>query len=596
MISRHLNRRIAASYVALIGLVLLGLGIYLVLYLRSHGFARLEAELHRQALLVADNAEFRLATQGPAGLDALAKQLGREGGTRVTLIAADGTVLGDSRHDTATMDNHGMRSEVVRALQAGAGGSRRFSATLEQELLYVAVPMVHVGRIVGVARVSLPIAEVERSVNVVVAAVVGAVVATSVCSIALAILLARAMTGPIAELTEGARRLARGSFGPPIPVRGDDEVATLARAFNEMAADLRGHIRALDEGQARLGAVLRHMADGVVMVDPDGVVRLINPAAASLLQVAPSWAEGRSVAMALRDHELTYLVRETLTDRESAMRERIVEVGSPSARRAVRAIASAVAGDKETGLRALLILQDVTELRRVDTVRREFVANVSHELRTPVAALKALTETLEDGALEDPPAARDFLARMCTEIDRLARLVEELLELSRIESGQVAMHLQPVDLAPVIRGAAERLRPQAKRQGLSLDVDAPSQLPIVQADGGHIEQVVINLVHNAVKFTPPGGLITVTAERQSNEIIVTVKDTGVGIAPEALPRLFERFYKTDAARTDSGSGLGLAIAKHIIQAHGGRIWAESPGEGRGATLAFTLPAGVKNAE
>ena len=581
--------RIAAGYVGLMALVLLALGLYLADFLRAQQLSALEAQLERQARLVAADAQHRLATAGAASLDPLAKQLGREIGARVTLIAADGTVLGDSDHDPATMDNHATRPEVLDALRTGSGLSRRHSATLEEDLLYVAVPMGREGAVPGVARVALPVLEVQEASNRVVAAVAGALAAAALPAVALAIVLARVTAGRVQALTRAARRLAGGELDQVIPVEGRDEVSLLARAFNDMAARLRAHIRAVEDERGRLAAILSHMADGVVIADRDGVVRLINPVAARLLRVAPGRAEGRSVMAVVRDHVLAAAVGEALAGDAAAGRPRLIELGPRGQRRALQAMASRIPSGEGTGERVLLILQDVSELRRAETVRREFVANVSHELRTPLAGLKALVETLEDGALEDPDVARDFLGRMHVEVDGLVQLVEELLELSRVESGQVALRTQPIDLAAVVAAGAERLRLQAERQGLSFAVHLPGDLSSVHADPERIQQVVVNLVHNAVKFTPPGGRVTVTAERRDGEVAVAVADSGVGIAPEALARLFERFYKADKARANGGTGLGLAIAKHLVQAHGGRIWAESAGKGQGATFTFTIP-------
>jgi two-component system phosphate regulon sensor histidine kinase PhoR len=237
----------------------------------------------------------------------------------------------------------------------------------------------------------------------------------------------------------------------------------------------------------------------------------------------------------------------------------------------------------------LVILQDLTQVRRLETVRRDFISNISHELRTPLASLRALADTLRDGALEDPPAARRFLDRMETEVDALTQMVQELLELSRIESGQVPFRLAPVAVADVVLAPVERLRPQAERFVLRLAVDLPPDLPPVLADAERIQQVVTNLVHNAIKFTPSGGEVTVSAAAGEGEVVVSVHDTGVGIPADDLPRIFERFYKADQARSGGGTGLGLAIAKHIVQGHGGRIWAESI-EGRGSTFYFSLSA------
>ncbi len=622
----RLQWRIAAGYVALIAAVHLALGVYLSAYLRGQQLAALEVQLDRQARLVADAAQPPLlareagspgsAAGGPESLDDLAKRVGREIGARITLIAADGTVLGDSDHDPATMDNHGTRPEVVQALRTGSGQSQRRSATLERDLLYVAVPIRHEGAILGVARVALPVSQVQEALNRVAAAVATALVVAAVLAIGLAIVLARLTTRRIEALTRAARRFGHDGLGEPLPapvLAGRDEVGLLARTLDEMAARLRAHVRAVEGEREQLAAVLRHMADGVVIANERNIVELINPAAERLLGLPPERAEGRSVMAVLHDHELAAVVRQALAGDPAAERPRVVELdswgggsaegrGEPSRpaggegrqRRTVQVLASPLpehaGSDGGAGRRrVLLMLQDVSELRRTEAVRRDLVANVSHELRTPVAALKAVVEALEDGALEAPEVARDFVARMHVEVDGLARLVEELLELSRLESGQLRLRLQTIDLGSVVAAAAERLRPLAERHGLELAVQAPAGLPAVRADPERIQQVVANLVHNAVKFTPPGGRVLVTAERRDDGVAVVVADTGIGIAPEALPRVFERFYKTDRARATGGTGLGLAIAKHLVQAHGGRIWAESAGEGHGAVFTFTLP-------
>ncbi len=236
----------------------------------------------------------------------------------------------------------------------------------------------------------------------------------------------------------------------------------------------------------------------------------------------------------------------------------------------------------------LLLFQDLSRQRQVESMRRDFISNVSHELRTPLAALKALTETLQAGALDDPPAARRFLEQIEVEVDSLSLMVTELLELSRIESGRVPLNLVPTHPIDIINPACDRLRLQAERAGLSLRVDCPDDIPRVLADGTRIQQVIVNLLHNAIKFTSPGGQVSIGAAREDNAVRFTVMDTGIGIAEEDLPRIFERFYKVDRSRATSGTGLGLAIARHLVEAHGGRIWVESA-PGRGSSFSFTIP-------
>jgi two-component system phosphate regulon sensor histidine kinase PhoR len=427
-----------------------------------------------------------------------------------------------------------------------------------------------------------------------------AVATTGAVAVAGALLVGHTVTRPIERLTQAARRLAAGAGYETIPAAGQDEISELARAFNEMAHRLRFEMAALTAERNQATAVLANMADGIVIVDRALRVQRVNPAAARLLGLrdpAEPAAGGRSLAAVVRDHEVQQILTAALA--QGAARSAVVRLGARGdgaahevrdEPRFVRVTGIPIPADELSGAAAgLLVLQDVTAIRRAETIRREFVANVSHELRTPLASLRALVETLEEGALDDPPAAREFLALMHVEVDSLTHLVQELLELSRIESGHVSLRPKAVAPAELAEEVVRRLRRQAERAGLDLALDAPADLAPVPADAARIVQAVINLVQNAIKFTPAGGRVVVRVRRDADGIRFEVADTGVGVAPEDLPRLFERFYKADRSRASGGTGLGLAITKHIVQLHGGRIWAESPGEGRGATFAFTLP-------
>jgi two-component system phosphate regulon sensor histidine kinase PhoR len=300
-------------------------------------------------------------------------------------------------------------------------------------------------------------------------------------------------------------------------------------------------------------------------------------------------ALGQSLVEVLRHHQLVDLWQTCKESRES----QALALELPAKRLFIQAIASPL-GDLLAG-HVLLVFQDMTRVRRLETVRQDFISNISHELRTPLASLKALTETLLDGALDDPPAARRFLARIETEVDSLSQIVQELLELSRIESGRVPIQFQKFDPKKLITGARERLRLQAERAKIEVAMEYALDLPDVMADPPRMEQVLINLIHNAIKFTPIGGKITLRAHPHYNartgndEVIFEVQDTGVGIPSDDLPRIFERFYKADRSRSGGGTGLGLAIARHLVEAHKGRIWVESL-ERKGSTFYFSLIA------
>jgi two-component system, OmpR family, phosphate regulon sensor histidine kinase PhoR len=334
----------------------------------------------------------------------------------------------------------------------------------------------------------------------------------------------------------------------------------------------------LESERARLAAVLDQMTDGVLIADPEGRVQFANPAAARLFGEQPV---GRSVTEALRHHQLIQAWQHSLETGE--IQSESVEV--PARRQFLQLVV--IPDRSRRG--SLLLVQDLTRLRRLETVRRDFISNLSHELRTPLASLKALTETLHEGALEDPPAARRFLGQMQTEVDALTQMVTELFELSRIESGRLALDLKPVPACELLNAAAGRMRVQAQRAGVELKVDCADALPSVRVDAQRLEQLLVNLIHNAVKFTRPGGEVVLLAGPAEGAVRFEVRDTGVGIPADDLSRIFERFYKSDRSRSSGGTGLGLSIARHIVEAHGGKIWAESE-EGRGSSFFFSIPA------
>ena len=412
-----------------------------------------------------------------------------------------------------------------------------------------------------------------------------------------------------ANVQEGVRQLIRvmerivgGDLTARMLSVRQDEIGQLVRAFNRVAEELQTEVAEYDKERSRLLSILGAMGDGVLIVNHDGLVRLINQAALDVLHTSEERALNFPFAQVARDHRLIHLWQRCQERNEEANDT----FDSLADGRTLRAIITPIRQLTPPGY--LVVIQDLTELRRLERIRREFVSNVSHEMRTPLASLRALADTLRDGALDDPPAARRFLDRMEGEVDSLTQMVAELLELSRIESGRVPIRLRAVPLTDILLPSLERLTPQFDRAGLTLDVEIPDALPLALADVERVQQVITNLVHNAVKFTPSGGTVTVTARLNDEKptwlpdyaqetpppstadrmILVQVRDTGVGIPPHDLPRIFERFYKADRARSGGGTGLGLAIAKHIVQAHGGRISAASR-EGEGSTFSFTLP-------
>jgi two-component system, OmpR family, phosphate regulon sensor histidine kinase PhoR len=558
------------------------LTLYLLHITRDLYLHGIEDQLVGQARLVSTGAAGQW--QVPATLDPLAKHLGNEASNRVTIIAADGTVLGDSEADPRQMENHAGRPEVRVALAGGEGRSLRISPTIHIQFLYAAVPIMVDGHIVGVARVARPLDQINAQLAHLRTVAFAAVAASGFAAAILAVILSRYIIQPIDELRRLADNLAAGQLDQRSEPRADDELGRLGRAFNRMADELSETIDIISDERAKLAAVLETIGDGLLMIEGDGVIALANRAAEALLHdLAGQGLLGRPLIEVAPDHELVGLVRAATQTGQT--RTMLLETGR--ARRAVRAVAAPVRG--VAGAPVLLVLHDLTELRRLETARRDFVANISHELRTPLASIKALVETLEDGAIEDESVARHFLHQVDEEVDHLTELVRELLELSRIESGEVALQREPVAAADLIDPVVRRLRAQAERAGVVLTIAPLGDLPPVLADPGRTGHVLLNLLHNAIKFTPPGGTIAVTASRQDGYLAVTVRDSGPGIEPAHLPRIFERFYKADRARSSGGTGLGLAIAKHLVSAHGGVLTARNNDDGPGASFTFTLP-------
>lgn len=575
---RTLRVRIAASYVVLIVTAMVALGASLLVAETRRFRAELDNRLLAEARLVADAVAGPLSVHpGVEALDAIADRLGQEGGVRVTLIGVGGTVLGDSLEDPRVMENHGARPEFVEALATGSGRDTRASATDGIAYRYVAAPIRSGGVLIGVARVSMTEDAINAEQRRSALNVLGATAAAAFAAGVLAVIIAGAVTQPLDRLRVAAAAFASGKLDQHVPVSGPVETVDLALAFNEMVDRLRETVATVTEERSRWQALLAASADALVAIDHAGTVRYLNPAAEQLY----GSAAGRPFFEVARNHELVALVHDAVRRHERVSAQ--VTPGAPG--RWFQAIVSpTTVGDEQW---TMVVLHDITDVRLADTVRRDFVANVSHELRTPLAAIKAVVETLRDGAINDPPAAEQFLNLVDEEVDRLVHLVEELLQLSRIESGK---EMEFVDARPhdVLQSAVDRFVYTAERAGVTVTLDAPESLPVIHADVARLGQATGNLIHNAIKFTPPGGHVEVSARQQNGHLRIAVSDTGAGINPDDLPRIFERFYVGDRARSGRGTGLGLAIVKHVALAHGGSVDARST-LGRGSTFTIDIP-------
>ncbi len=585
---RSIRWQIAVPYVILIVVVMAGLGFYISSFTRQTYLDDLNRELGAEANLLADLVKPALLNKDTLEpLDETSRNWANLLGKRVTIIRANGVVIGESHDDRKSMDNHIARPEIIQAQQNGQGSSTRYSQSLGDFLLYKAFAVQDQSETIGYVRLAIPLKTVQGNIQRLQNTIALVAIVVTLLAILLAIAIASRSIQPLKQLTQAVQQIASGDPGiTRLPEQIDqltqNEIGQLTHAFNAMSLRLQNQMAALESERCKTAAVLSMMTDGVLIVDAQSLVQYINPAAETMFGLESQQVLNHTLAATLRHYQIIDLLKRCQEKGES--QEATLELSPQNLylRGVAIPFGQALPGS------ILLLFQDLTKMKRLETVRQDFISNISHELRTPLASLKALTETLQEGALEDPPAAKRFLVQMEVEVDALSQLVSELLELARIESGRVPLKLEPWSPSEMIKSVMERMQVQAERAGLQLRAEISEDLPLVLVDPPRLEQVLTNLLHNAIKFTPQGGEITLSASLEGNQVKFAIQDNGVGISNLDIPRIFERFYKTDRARSGGGAGLGLAIARHLVEAHEGKIWAQSS-EGQGSTFFFTLP-------
>jgi two-component system phosphate regulon sensor histidine kinase PhoR len=543
-----------------------------------------------------DSAQLRAWTQWMA-----------ESGARVTVIDHTGVVLDDSAHDPETMENHSNRPEIRQAFATGMGQSVRHSATLGRDLVYRAIRYQPTAGPPVVIRMALPLAQIDVALSELRKRLLAASLLILILGSVVSFAVSRAFAARIERLKDFSRRVAQGDFRLLPAERPRDELADLADALNETAAQMDRTIRSLSGERNRSSAILRSMVEGVGVIDAQERFVFSNRAFSEILSLDTSAIEGRPVIEAVRNSDLLGLIRRALRGEEGVrgditmgiIQQRsfsvtaapvyVAEASQPGGSPGISA-GEAPATPEATPSGAVVVLHDLTELRRLERVRQDFVANVSHEFKTPLTAIQGFAETLLAGALDDPKNNRRFLEIIRDHAARLARLTDDLLKLARIEAGKLEIEFSPVNIIQLIERCAETTLLKASQKQIALEIDLPPGLPAVRGDASLLRDVLQNLLDNAIQYTPPGGRIRVNAAAGAREAVITVADTGIGIPLADQERIFERFYRVDAARSREagGTGLGLSIAKHIVEAHGGRIWVESE-VGVGSKFSFSIP-------
>jgi two-component system phosphate regulon sensor histidine kinase PhoR len=566
------------TYFVITGTALAFAGMAGYLQFRKYALDEVDGNLQRQARLASEM--FRPLLEAPElDLGKITREgdrLGKDLEIRLTIILPDGKVVADSTvgaSGLAGMENHANRPEIQAALSGETGVSLRRSITVKEEERYLAIPILSGGRIVGVARTSIPVTLLSRRLGRIRMITWGTGIAAFLLMLAGTAIRAKHVTGPLKEMTAAARELASGNFGKRVQVKTGDELEELGAALDMTASRLEQTISQLEAGKARLATLLENLSEGVVVIAGDRTIRMLNREAAKILGTTDASAEGRPVAEAIRHPEVLAFVdswrkRENPAPREAFIPTRTVD-------RTVRLAGTSVRYSAEQGSDLLLTLRDVTEEKRLARVKSDFVSNASHELRTPLTNIRGYLEAMEDALKEGAPIDPSFLSVAGANALRMDRLIEDLLELSRAESGQSPLEYEEIPLPVFLDRVAALHRPGAERTGRTLTVwgeDVP-----LRADVRKLTLAVSNLLDNAIKYGREGGRITLTGRMSEGACLLEVADDGPGIPSEHLPRIFERFYRVDQGRSRDlgGTGLGLSIAKHIVESHRGTIRAES---------------------
>jgi two-component system, OmpR family, phosphate regulon sensor histidine kinase PhoR len=560
---------------------------YLTSTIATHLSDTIRADFVVRAHLIAREAAGESAPlDDVVAWDKLAGDLARVADVHVTIVGRDGDVLGDSEpltSDRTPLDNQGRRPEVEQAFEKGDGISERPGSGPQQRMLYAAATFERQGSVVGVARIAGPMQAVDRATGDMRRLVwLGSGVALALALLFSGI-LANRMSAALAELTEAARRMTNGDLSVRTRLVGHDELAELGRALDGLAGSLETTLGQLRAERDLQGRILDAMQEGVLVVDRDGRIVLVNPALRHMLLVAAE-AVGKLLIETVRHAQLEELV---VAARDSSGASQM-EIELPGLKpRRLLVHAAPLSGDDE-GL--LFVFVDVTELRRLESLRRDFVANASHELRTPIAAVRSATETLRSGALDDPGAAVRFVDIIERNAQRLQSLLEDMLELSKLESNEFKLKRERVELGRVVPIVLALFRERAEKKGVQLAAELSRASSAVEGDARALEHILSNLVDNAVKYCPSGTRILVSASLEGDRVRLVVADTGPGIAAEHVPRVFERFYRVDAGRSRElgGTGLGLSIVKHMVEAMRGKVWVESE-VGRGSVFTMSLP-------
>lgn len=587
MKKKHLFWLLLPSYWVLIAVTVVTVVLYAFHSISDLYFHAMEKDIRTRALMLAAQVADAGNGLNPDRIDALCKRLGTTAGTRFTVILPDGRVIGDSNEQPERMEDHGDRPEIRNALGGSAGMDTRYSRTLRQEMMYVAVPLKNGERqILCAVRAALPMTSIQRELNGMTVRIFGAAILTGLLAMGVCIVVVRRITIPLRTMGRAASRFAEGDFSQRISAQDALELDQLAESLNTMSDQLSKTLSTLSQQRNEQQAVLSSMDEGVLAVDRKERIIHMNRVAREILGVKPGKVKRELIQQVVRFANLQEFIKAVLGSQRALSRDLVLIGDSEKQIQAAGRVLHSAEGES---IGALIVLRDVTQLRHLQTVRSDFVANVSHELKTPITSIKGFVETLLSDDWQHEADVLRFLQIINQQAGRMNAIIDDLLTLSRLEQKEGHIMKETTRLGAVIEGAIHLCQLQAAKKNIRIDVTCPDDL-YLPVNAPLLEQALVNLIINAVKYSNPDKRVLILAEPQADKAVIYVKDEGFGIEHRHLERLFERFYRVDTARSRKlgGTGLGLSIVKHIVQAHDGTIRVESR-VGAGSTFIITLP-------
>jgi len=575
-------------------LSILAITIYLSYAFKEFYLEKTAIDLQTRAVLIKNQIPALITDNNHKDINLLCKQLGGETDTRITVILPSGKVIGDSYEEPKAMDNHAHRAEIISALAGDIGISTRYSYTLHKNLMYVAIPIIDNNDITAVVRVSIPISAINKALDKIYAKVTLGGIAIAIFIIAASIYTSRRISKPLKQMGDIARQFAKGELSQRIPEHGSVEIDELSDVMNQMAKQLDYKIQTVVRQRNEQEAILSSMVEGVLAVDLDEKIININKAAEHMLGASGDMATGRYIHEVVRNTYLHKFIKKALM--KVCPLEDELTIHDDDSRRFLQLHGSGLRDANMKHIGAVIVLNDITRLHQLENIRRDFVANVSHELKTPVTSIKGFVETLIDGAVKQPEEADRFLKIIIKHTNRLNKIIEDLLKLSRIEQEYEKAEIEFNDehLKETLQAGIQFCQVSAQAKDIDIELICDDSLK-AKINLDIFQQAIVNLIDNAIKYSPTDSTIAVEAVKKDNELTIKVVDKGCGIPKEHHSRLFERFYRVDKERSRElgGTGLGLAIVKHIAFAHNGKVSVESA-PGIGSTFAIHLPAAVEN--